>query len=56
MERWNIDFQTEIGHFIFNSAITQHCTILCEPEAKTHYSIFPIFHHSPAESGMSETN
>jgi hypothetical protein len=58
-ERWNIGFQMDISHFnwiltilILSSilpvagTLNQHCIILSEPQARTHYSTIPLFHHS----------
>jgi len=48
VERWNIVFQKDISrHFIFIFTSSGGGTI--DPTLhypKTHYSIFPMFHHS----------
>jgi hypothetical protein len=57
VECWNIGFQKGISHFNFMSIppvaglLIQHCIILSEPEASTHYSRthdsnVPEFQHS----------
>ena len=58
VERWNIGFQKDISHFNFivnpvgGGTInpTLHYPLRgAEPEARTHYSTIPVFHHSNCE-------
>jgi len=44
VERWNIGFQKDISHYNF----------VVNPAGGG--TINPLFHHSPAVSGMSEAN
>jgi len=58
MEWWNdgiLVFKWILAILILSSilpvagTLNQHCIILSEPQARTHYSTIPLFHHSNCE-------